>query len=186
MRDRFRHASHVVRVAMVFLAGTVVFLIARAALIPSDFGVYGFYRAGAIDDARDLPIKHAGQAACEKCHSGTYWSDADNAQDVFKANPTLDNRHSSMRCESCHGPLGFHAEHELAQEAADAAGTELPETEVTPVPLVAGDKLCLPCHLEITGRPPFQPVVLVGDHGDNDACDSCHRPHRPRTDEDSE
>jgi hypothetical protein len=187
MGDRFRHATHVARVAIVFLAGVVLLLIARAVLVPDDFGTFGFYRAGAIEDARKTPIAYAGQTACEGCHSGTYWSDADDAREVFAANPKLDNRHSGLRCEACHGPMAFHAAREKAEEAADAEGKELPEDpNAKPVPLVAGDLLCLGCHKEITARPEFQPQVLVGDHGDNDACDSCHRPHRPRTDEDEE
>jgi len=185
MRDRFRHATHVVRVAMTFLGGFLVLVIARTALVPEDFGTFGFYRAGAIDDARAQPIAHAGQAACEGCHSGTYWSDADEAQAVFAADPKKDNRHSVLRCEACHGPLAFHSVHEKAQEEAEKAGKEL-EATGRPVPLVAADKLCLTCHLEITGRPEFQPQVLVGDHGEKDQCESCHRPHRPRTDEDEE
>ena len=52
MRGRFRHATHIVRMAIVFLVGVAAFLIARWAAIPADFGTLGFYRAGAIDDVR--------------------------------------------------------------------------------------------------------------------------------------
>ena len=45
MGDRFRHLQHVFRVGVVLGVGLVAFLIARAAAIPSDFGVLGFYRA---------------------------------------------------------------------------------------------------------------------------------------------
>ena len=72
MGDRFRHVRHVFRVGVVLGVGLVAFLIARAAAIPSDFGVLGFYRAGALDDNRALPIVYAGRTACLECHDGTY------------------------------------------------------------------------------------------------------------------
>ena len=68
MGDRFQHARHVFRVAAVLSVALVAFLIARSALIPSDFGVFGYYRAGALDDIKALPIVHAGRTACLECH----------------------------------------------------------------------------------------------------------------------
>jgi hypothetical protein len=165
--------------AIVFLAGIIVLLIARAALTPDDFGTLGFYRAGAIDDARLRPIAYAGRAACEECHGGTYLSDADDAEAVAAADPKGDNGHALLNCEACHGPLYFH---QVAKEKADRGEEE--SGPLKPVPMVTADTLCLSCHQEVAGRPAFQPQVVVGDHGAKDPCDSCHRPHRPRTDED--
>ena len=179
MRGRFRHATHIVRVATVFLVGFTGFLIARWAYIPADFGTLGFYRAGAIDDVRARPIGYVGRAACEECHVGKYWSDADDAEAASAANPVKDNRHFVLGCEACHGSLPAHVVYQRKPESERGDNKE-------PVPLVAADKLCLGCHLQVTGRPEHQPQVLVGDHGDNDKCESCHRPHRPRTDEDDE
>jgi cytochrome c7-like protein len=168
MRGRFRHAGHVLRVAALFFFGFVAFLIVRAILIPPDFGVYGFYRAGALDDAKARPIKFAGRAACEECHAGTYDPPDDDAKAVAlaKEDPVKDNKHITLNCEACHGPLAVHADD--------------PEK---PVSKVGNDKLCLRCHLELKGRPSIQPQVIPGDHGDNDPCVSCHKPHRPKTDE---
>lgn len=179
MPSRFRHAAHVVRMASVFLAGAVLFLIARSALIPDGFGTFGFYRAGAIDDAKARSIAYAGSASCEGCHVGKYWSDFDDAEATAKSDPKRDNRHSVLRCESCHGPLALHASNQKRKEAGEDVADK-------PVPQVTADKLCLGCHREITGRPEFQPQVIAGDHGDKDKCESCHRPHRPRTDEDEQ
>ena len=72
MGDRLQHARHVVRMAAVLAVGLVAFLIARSALIPPDFGVLGYYRAGALDDIKALPIVYAGRTACMECHDGTY------------------------------------------------------------------------------------------------------------------
>ena len=178
MRGRFRHATHLVRMASLFGVGFTAFLIARWALVPADFGTFGFYRAGAIEDARVRPIAYAGRASCESCHVGKYEHEFADPEHP-PADLVKDNRHSVLRCESCHGPLAAHAIDQKKKEAGEE-GADIP------VALVAADKLCLGCHREITGRPEFQPQVLVGDHGDDDKCDSCHRPHRPRTDEDEE
>lgn len=185
MRGRFGHASHILRMAALFLAGFVAFLIARAVLVPADFNTLGFYRAGAIDDVRARPIAYAGRSACEGCHAGIYWSTADDAKETAEANPKKDNRHSVLRCETCHGPLNAHRLEKEAKDKAEAAGKEFTGKEV-PVPHVAGDKLCLGCHRQITGRPEMQPQIVPVDHGGQDKCESCHRPHRPRTDEDEE
>ena len=176
MRKRFEHAGHVVRVAILFATLCVAFLIVRSFLVPSDFGRYGFYRAGALDDVRKHPVKYAGQAACEECHAGSYAPPDDLKDDrldaaaVAKAgwpvSKDADNKHAILRCEACHGPLAAHA--------AD------PEK---PVAKVGKDALCMTCHKEVAGRPLAQPQVVAGDHGDNDPCVSCHKPHRPRTDD---
>lgn len=178
MRGRFRHAEHVLRVAALFAFGFIAFAVVRSFLVPSDFGVLGFYRAGALDDIKARPIAYTGRAACEECHAGIY-DPADDAPPPeggerilatgWPVEKEADNKHYILSCDSCHGPLAAHAED--------------PEK---PVPEVGKDKLCLTCHLEVTGRPKEQPQVLPGDHGENDPCVSCHRPHRPRTDEDEQ
>lgn len=183
MRGRFQHATHIVRVATVFALGTIAFLIARSAFIPADFGTLGFYRAGAIDDARARPIAYAGTPSCVECHVGKY--EPDFAEPAAPpADLVKDNRHSVLRCEACHGPLAFHALDQTQKEQAKKAGREEGPGSGRAVPLVEADKLCLGCHRQVTGRPAWHPQVLVGDHGDKDKCQSCHRPHRPRTDED--
>jgi hypothetical protein len=184
MRSRFKHAAHLVRVAALFIAGFMAFLVARWALVPSDFGTLGFYRAGAIADARAHPIAYAGTATCQDCHVGKYESEDLDAP--VPADPVKDNRHSVLHCEACHGPLAFHVADQRQKEADDKAGKETPEGHEKPVPHVGSDKLCLGCHQEITGRPETQPQVVPVEHGQKDECLSCHRPHRPRTDEDEE
>jgi hypothetical protein len=184
MPGRFRHATHIVRVASVFVGGFLVFVVVRQAFIPPDFGVLGFYRAGAIDEIAALPVAYAGSATCEACHVGKYESPlADPSVPV--PDPVKDNRHFVLRCESCHGPLAFHAREKQEDEKREAEGKPDDGTD-QPVRLVASDNLCLGCHRQITGRPAMQPQVITGDHGANDKCEDCHRPHRPRTDEDEQ
>ena len=64
----FKDAAHLVRLAVLFAAGLLAFGVARAALVPKDFGTLGHYRAGAIDDVRAKPIAYAGQKACAEWH----------------------------------------------------------------------------------------------------------------------
>jgi hypothetical protein len=178
MGDRFRHARHVVRVGAVLAVGLVVFLVARSALIPPDFGVLGYYRAGALDDVRAQPIAHAGRAACMECHDGTY--DPPEPEDVVPAgkavlttplDPVKDNKHFKLNCEACHGPLQKH----VADEDKEMA-----------VPKVASDALCLGCHRTLVGRPKTQPQVVPAVHTNDvgektDGCSGCHTPHWPKT-----
>jgi Cytochrome c554 and c-prime len=179
MGDRFRHARHVFRMGVVIGIALVVFLIARAAMIPSDFGLLGYYRAGALEDNRAHPIVYAGRAACLECHDGVYDPPApgDPAFDLALTaaaasdDPLHGNKHAQLNCEACHGPLQKHV--------AD-------EDKELPVPKVAADALCLGCHLQIAGRPAFQPQVSPIPHttdvGETTAgCVGCHTPHWPKT-----
>jgi hypothetical protein len=177
MPGRFRHYGHVLRVAVLFAIGVGGFLVVRHVLVPSDFGRFGFYRAGALNDVKAKPIGYAGRAACEECHAGTYDPPDDAKKPAadtvittaglsWPVDKDVDNKHALLNCESCHGPLALHAND--------------PEKTVRKV---GNDHLCLTCHREMPGRPKSQPQVIAGDHGDNDPCISCHKPHRPKTDE---
>ena len=64
----FRDIEHLIRPAILAGIGVVLFLVVRGALIPDDFGLYGYYRAGALDDARAAPLRYAGRQACVECH----------------------------------------------------------------------------------------------------------------------
>ncbi len=177
MGDRFQHARHVLRVGAVLGVGLVAFLGARWALIPSDFGVLGYYRTGALNDIRALPIAYAGRAACTECHDGAYDPpEPEDGAPVKKTalktplDPRKDNKHFRLNCEACHGPLQKH----VADEDKEMA-----------VPKVASDALCLGCHRSLDGRPKTQPQVVPATHkksGDEkkDACVACHKPHWPK------
>ena len=162
MRDRFRHVEHVLRFAAVFVVGIVGFFMLRWMLLPQDFGLYGFYRPGALDDITATPLVYAGRAACERCHHDTYEPPADRPKPAPDADP-VENKHAVLRCEACHGPLIAHA-----------------IDEKRPVSKVGADRLCLTCHRQIPGRPKAHPQVVPGEHGDNDPCMSCHTPHFPK------
>jgi hypothetical protein len=94
MPGRFRHAQHVFRVAGLFASGFIVFLIVRWIAIPPDFGVYGFFRAGALDDVKKQAVVFAGATACNDCHG-----------DIVPEKSV----HKPVHCEACHGPMATHA-----------------------------------------------------------------------------
>ncbi|HET7746079.1 MAG TPA: multiheme c-type cytochrome [Vicinamibacteria bacterium] len=144
------NADHLVRVGGLAAAAVVAFLLLRAALIPEDFGRLGHYRAGALDDARNRPLVHAGRAACTPCHAAP-------AQQV------AGGAHQTIGCESCHGPLARHAEKPKEQKAA--------RPEARP--------LCVNCHARNVARPAAFPQVDVTDHAGDATCTDCHAAHAP-------
>jgi predicted CXXCH cytochrome family protein len=148
---QFRDVEHLFRLAGLFLAGVVLFLIARAILVPADFGVYGHYRASAVDDEMARVVVHAGQGACADCHG-----------DVVEIR--VASRHAAVACESCHGPLAAHA------AAPDTVKPKLPE--------MAG--LCIGCHAARTGKPAWYPTVVVAEHSGGESCATCHTSHNPK------
>ena len=150
MSGRFRDYAHVFRMAALFLAGTLLFLVVRAWLVPEDFGVYGHYRAGALADNRAHPLVFAGRAACAECHD-----------DVVAARKG--GRHERVGCEACHGALGAHA---FGQTDAKPA---------RPDPRA----LCISCHDAKVGKPPGYPQVHANEHAEDGPCTACHQPHSP-------
>jgi predicted CXXCH cytochrome family protein len=99
------------------------FLLAQRLLVPAEFGKYGHYRPGALEDRRNLPLVFAGRAACEECHT-------DIAETKSKG------KHARPACEACHGPLATHA-------ADPSVKPTRPD----------GRTLCLRCHSALVGRP---------------------------------
>jgi hypothetical protein len=148
---RFKDVEHLFRLAAVFLVGILVFVIARAVLVPDDFGVLGHYRLGAVADAAARPIVHAGQKACADCHA-----------DVVETRAAA--RHAHVACESCHGPLGKHA------DGSDETKPTRPDGRAT----------CIRCHATRTGKPARYPRVDIQDHAGDQPCIACHSPHNPK------
>ncbi len=151
LRERFKDREHLLRLAGLFGAGVLLFLLVQALLIPKDFGVYGHFRAGALDDNRMRPALFAGQDTCATCHS--------DAAEARKG-----GKHSGIRCEACHGPLASHAE-------ADDPGAKKPARPEA--------SLCLVCHAANVAKPQGFPQVEAKSHGEGGSCLACHRAHQP-------
>ena len=151
MRDFFRNAEHLIRVAILLALAIVVFLFIRNRVIPPDFGKYGHYRPGAMDDIRARPVKFAGRQACEVCHS-------DQVEIKSKG------KHANVGCEACHGPQAKHV------EDPSSVIPQLPKAEV----------LCARCHEANQAKPKWFPQVVTAEHSSGMACNTCHKPHSPK------
>jgi hypothetical protein len=150
MRDFLRSTEHLIRVVVILALGVAAFLLIRRAVIPAGFGKYGHFRPAALDDIRGRPIRFAGHASCEACHS-------DEAETKSKG------KHAGVACEACHGPLANHAED---------PGTVVPKL---PDPAV----LCVRCHEANSSKPKSFPQVVSAKHSGGVLCTTCHQPHNP-------
>jgi hypothetical protein len=150
MRNFFKDREHLARMAALFLAGVVIFLIVRALLVPKDFYEYGHFRTGALADNAARPMAFAGREACESCHP--------DVVDVRKG-----SRHATIGCEACHEALAKHA---------DDPG------RVKPVRPDAR-KVCLVCHRQDVAKPKGFKQVNPQEHMGGELCNSCHKPHHP-------
>jgi len=146
----FRAYEHLARLALLFAAGTIVFLVVRWALVPADYGRFGPYRANALTEIQARPIVYAGQAACVDCHT--------DVAEVRRA-----NTHARISCETCHGPLAAHA-------ADPAVAARKPDPRA----------VCAVCHLPDAAKPASLKTVVFDDHADSGPCTSCHPPHAPQ------
>jgi hypothetical protein len=149
----FGHKEHLVRIAALFGAGVLAFVVLKALLVPEGFGVYGHYRAGALEENRARPVSFAGRAACVECHS--------DVPDVARGGP-----HEGIHCEACHGPLAGHAGDPTEKKAVR------PDSKV----------VCARCHAANVARPARFPQVEPEKHAGKEACTTCHKAHNPRID----
>ncbi len=145
------HATHLLRMAGVFVVGIALFLVARWAFVPEGFGELGHYRTGVLADNRAKKQVFAGRAACADCHA--------DEPGWLKAGP-----HKGVGCEACHGALGAHA-----------SG----DSDVKPVRPDAA-KLCLVCHRQSVSKPAAFKQIEPKEHMDGSGnCGGCHDPHSP-------
>jgi hypothetical protein len=150
LRRWFNEWIHLVRPALVLIAGMGVFLIIRAAVVPKGFGKYGHYRPAALELVRSHPVGYAGQETCVMCHDE-------------QATARAAGKHAHVACEACHGPLAKHA--------GD------PGANVPKLPDVAN--LCRRCHEKDAAKPTNFPQVATVEHSGGELCNSCHQPHNP-------
>jgi hypothetical protein len=147
---RFRDFEHVLRVLALFALGVLAFVVLRAVFIPRDFGTYGYFRAGALEDNRARVPVYAGRATCGECHA-----------DIVEAR--RGSRHETIGCEACHGPLARHV------SGDDTTAPARPDPRTT----------CVRCHATKAGKPAAYPQVDPGDHAPEGPCTECHKPHHP-------
>ncbi|MBL8231618.1 MAG: hypothetical protein JNL98_24185 [Bryobacterales bacterium] len=151
MSNNLRESGHLIRLAAVLAVAVVGFLVLRAAVIPPEFGKYGHYRPGALEDNQKRAIQYAGQADCLSCHEE-------------QAKQRSAGKHAKVSCEACHGPLAKHTEDPQANKP------QLPQ----------GATLCASCHEKDAAKPKWFPQVVTAEHNTGMACNSCHQAHQPK------
>lgn len=138
------------RLAAVFAAAIVVLIGVRWSLVPASFGVYGHYRAAAVDSIAARPVHFAGRQECEVCHD-------DIAARRIRGN------HRGVACEVCHGPQAAHA---------------VAPGDVQP-PAPRNRAFCPRCHAYNPSRPTGFPQIDSMSHNPLKPCITCHDPHAP-------
>ncbi len=151
MQKLLRDSAHLIRPALVLIAGLGLFMAIRGAVLPKDFGKYGHYRPGALMAIRQHPVSYAGQTTCVMCHE---------EEGKLRA----EGKHAHVACETCHGPLAKHA---------DDPGALKPV-----LPTVA--TLCVRCHEKDPAKPKTFPQVVSAEHSGGMAFNDCHKPHSPK------
>ena len=153
VKQQMKDAGHLIRVVLVFAVGVILFMTARAFLVPPSFGKYGHYRADSLNDIAAKPIAFAGHDACLDCH-----------QEINDLKKT--GKHAGVACEACHGPLAAHV--------ADCTKVvpKRPDTAV----------LCVKCHEANSAKPKGFPQVNSKEHSGGLACNTCHQAHKPAID----
>jgi len=147
---RFKDAEHLLRLALVFAAGAILFIVFRAVLVPRSFGQYGHYRGNAIAEIAAKQPVFAGHQTCESCHT-----------DVLEMKTK--GKHAGVNCEACHGALASHAD--------DPTSVQPPKLDT----LV----LCVRCHAASSAKPKTFPQIAE-DHNAGLPCETCHQPHSPQ------
>jgi hypothetical protein len=152
------HFRHIIRIAMLLIFGIASLAIARSFLIPESFGHFGYYRADNVAEQRDHPVLHGGPDSCRSCH-------AERDKEL------KGQKHATVPCESCHGPLSTHVKD---------------NAKIAPMTRDATASLCLRCHLKLKGRPAFikqvEPQAHVAKQGadwSSEVCIVCHNVHAP-------
>jgi len=139
------------RLLIVFVILLTILFFVRKLLVPPDFGKYGHYRASAVTEIANLPIKYAGSTACSECH--------DEESEIKK-----DGYHRNLSCEVCHGAGSMHIED--------------PDTYQLRKP--TGRGFCPLCHEYLPSRPTGFPQIVAAYHNPLKPCITCHNPHNPK------
>jgi len=139
------------RLTLAFAIFISLFLVVRNMLVPATFGQYGHYRGASLADNADHEINFAGQKACLECH-----------QDIEDLK--LTDVHSTIHCETCHGPGQKHV------NSGDAADIFKPGSR----------EFCGNCHQKDAGKRLTTIVQIdLNVHNTGKNCIECHNPHQP-------
>ena len=142
--------QQITSLCILFFIAITVFITARKYFIPPTFGLYGHYRAAAVDEIKTKETKYAGAELCADCHDEIY---------ALKAK----SYHKNISCEVCHGPAAKHADDPTESKP------EIPHDR----------SQCVICHDYNLARPTGFPQIIASQHNPGKFCTQCHQPHNP-------
>ena len=142
-----------------FLAGVglvlalVMSVVAMAVIVPWIYGEFGFHPEENARSWAALTPQYADPAICQSCHEPQYaaWQD---------------ERHASVNCESCHGPLAEHAATAPVEAPAGSLDIAAPD-----------EGLCATCHEQSPAKPAAFAQVDLAEHYAGGRCLTCHDSH---------
>jgi hypothetical protein len=131
----------------------LVGLVGVAVVVPWVYGEYGFHPEENARSWAALTPQYADTAVCERCHELQYaaWEG---------------ERHASVTCESCHGPLAEHAATAPVEAPAGSLGIGTPD-----------EGLCAICHEQSPAKPAAFAQVDLAEHYSGGTCLNCHDSH---------
>jgi hypothetical protein len=135
------------------VAALAVASVALAVVVPWVYGEYGFHP---VENARTwaaLTPRYADAVVCQRCHEAEYA-------------PWKGERHATVTCESCHGPLAEHAATAPLEAPAGSLGLAKPAKE-----------LCAVCHERSPAKPTAFAQVDLAAHYPGGPCLGCHDSH---------
>lgn len=150
--------NHVWRPLYLALCIVALVLVAKAIIVPKDFGVhetgymYGWHRKSDEDVWKKVKVKYKTSEYCKECHKDKY--------DDIKNSP-----HAAIMCENCHGPALDH-----------------PDDPPT-MTIDRSRELCARCHFYLpykaSGRGNIRGINPATHHPEAE-CVMCHWPHNPK------
>ena len=164
MQPEFKSSptAHVVRIALTLAGMMIIGFSLRPLFLPDEFGKYGYYRPGAVEDEANRVVRNMNNESCFDCHPR-----------IKKIH--LAGVHKDVLCEVCHGAHGDHVEGETVIGAMPVVRDQ----EIRP--------MCLRCHTKIVQALPPETIKLVAlpEHMEkrkvrtDHVCNQCHHVHAP-------
>lgn len=149
--------SHVLRPLYVVVVLLAIALVARAMVVPADFGIgergymYGWHRQNNEAEWKAVKVKFRPRDYCKDCHS--------DKMALISKSP-----HTIINCQNCHGPARDHP-------------LDPPKLDID-----RRRELCLRCHSSLPYPTSGRTVIRGFDpaaHNPGMPCVSCHNPHSP-------
>ena len=166
MKSKLKHIYQVFGVVGLIIAVAVIL---RQFAVPPSFGSLGFFRADALEEAKEKSPRHLSEMACQKCHAKQVKLHDKDA-------------HTKVECEVCHGPADKH----ISFYEESPAQTKRPVPSSAKMEKPTGKESCLTCHQKLAARPSSFPQIeweehyrFVGVKDKSAPCTTCHSPHEP-------